>query len=112
MSQRNSIEPKDALTRRVHEYYLSWEKLDADKMWSLMSHQERGTKEEFLKEWRKSGLRVKKYQIMNIHIVDRTAKVRVELTLLEHGEETTGICFDYWKLRNDEWVLVDAGRSD
>lgn len=110
--ERNTAGSENILTKRIHEYYLSWEKLDLEKMWSLISPDKVGSKEEFVKEWEKSDLKVKRYEIQNITIIDGSAKVKVKLTLFEHGEETTGTCFDYWKKKDDDWVLVDSGRSN
>jgi hypothetical protein len=103
---------RDDLINRIHQYYLSWEKLDLERMWGLMSPDKAGSKKEFLEEWGKTDLKVKDYSILDIQISNGNARVKVKLRMAEHGEEFTGTCFDYWKMEKGKWVLVDSGRKE
>jgi len=108
--QKNKL--RDDLINRINEYYLSWGKFDLGKMWEFLPPDEAGNKQEFLERWKNVDLRVKDYHIMDIQISNGNAKVKIEATFTEHGEEFTDTCFDYWKIEKGKWILVDSGRKE
>lgn len=103
---------RDDLISRINDFYLSWEKLDLEKIWGLLAQDKAGSKKDFLEKWKKSDLKVKDYKILHIQISNGNARVKVKLTMTEHGEEFTGTCFDYWKIEKGKWVLTDSGKKE
>jgi hypothetical protein len=101
------------LEKRIDEYYVSWQTHDLEKMWTLLSSREKaGSKKEFIEAWKKVDLRPASYSVIDIEIENGKARVKVKLTMAEHGEEFTGTCFDYWQIESGKWVLVDSGREE
>ena len=107
---RNKL--REDLINRINEYYLSWQELNLGKMWEFLPPSEAGNKQEFLEKWKNVDLRVKDYHIMDIQMLNGKAKVKIEATFTEHGEEFTDTCLDYWKIEKGKWVLVDSGRKE
>jgi len=102
---------KEDLINRINDYYSSWKRLDLAKMWEFLPPDEAGDKQEFLERWGKVDLKVKDYHILDIQISNGNARVKIEATFTEHGEEFTDTSFDYWKIEKGKWVLVDSGRK-
>jgi len=103
---------KSDLVNRVNDYYLSWKKLDLEKMWEFWSPDEVGDKQQFLKKWKSWNLRIKNFSIVDVQISNDTARVKIDATFVEHEKEFTDTSYDYWKIRKSKWVLVDSGRKE